>query len=329
MTLPLPPTDPDCVDLPGSCATTASDGSFRFGELVPGVYMVKANMAPGYVPVGDVVELSVPFRVVSEDIQRNLLVRNVSAVCPVYQAVPGDSEGLNPCAGYIMLDTDPVTVAPGIFSFDPGNKWENFVRAYRAGVPYCLKDVVLEKVHPGGRQCVDMFPPGRIIQHGTPNVRTWWPLMYEPGGTNWALSVTYTTYVPMQLPGETEASVVHQDVWKWKVDVTLDSLDNLLDLFHSLPFGTSQTPLISDEVGYENLKSIVAAAKAALDPEQASQALTAMELSLADLCISAMPNLPYPRGDGRGLGVANTTENPACCKIFTDLDYLLFKYGAP
>ncbi len=329
-TLPLPATNPDCTPLAGNCAITAPDGSFQFGELVPGLYQISAVIPPGYVPVGDVIDLTVPFRLSGQDVEKDLAVRDTSAICSVYQAVPGSSEGLMPCLGYRTLDVDPITAAPGILSFDPGSKWENFVRAYRAGKPYCLKDVQLDKVHPGGRQCVDVFGPGRINQHGTPNVRTWWPLMYEPYGTTWTVTILYTTLNSVMLPGETSPSVVHQDKWKWNVVVSLDSLDSLLDLFHELPHGTSEAPLISDETAYSRLKGLIMLAKGATsNPTELSAILSQIELATADYCISEPPRFPFPSGAGRGLGIANTAENPACCKILSDLDYLLLQFASP
>jgi len=57
----------------------------------------------------------------------------------------------------------------------------------------------------------------------------------------------------------------------------------------------------------------------------ASQILWDFEMELMDRCITASPMLPYPRGPETGL--ANTEENPACCKLLADAEYVANKYG--
>ncbi|MCC6484576.1 MAG: M6 family metalloprotease domain-containing protein [Armatimonadetes bacterium] len=344
MPLPLMATDPDCQSLVYNCTNTKSDGSFRFGELAPGIYKISESGTYGYAPVGSAVDRCVPFRVKCEDVTQDLAVRDTQSICPLYQAYPARSLGASPVqlasvepppgnnslgqtgfAGYAGKTVDPISAIGGVFEIDPGSKWANFVNATAGCASYCLKNVVLQKEHAALRQCYDVFAAGPIGQQGTPNVRLWWPLMYEPPGTTWTLTILYGTPKSVKLPGERNAGFVHRDQWRWRVEVTLDSLDTLLDAFHTVPFGLDQVPLISDENAYAWLKGKMAQAKAAPTQVEIADILSQIELQVADMCLSQSPAFPAPSGPGTG--VANTRENPAGCKILADIDFLLKNYG--
>lgn len=170
----------------------------------------------------------------------------------VYQAYPGDSDDTDlEFLGYLGTGEDVITAVPGVLSIVPGENWENFVGAAQEdpAVGYTIKNVVLCKQTPSIIQCADIFPAKTICQQGTPNIRLWWPLMYEVPGTCWTLTILYGTSVPYDDDGAgpNPAGYVHTEVWVWCVDATLDSLENLMDLFHELPFGLDEVPLISDE----------------------------------------------------------------------------------
>lgn len=332
--LPLPSTDPDCQNQPWE-RVTAPDGSFWFGELAPGVYKLRLVIPTGYNQTGDPVELCTAFRVACEDVEKTLAVRDILAVCDLYQAYPartavGSGSGLAQQAafrGYGPPGADPITAIGGVFSIDPGSKWANYVNASGACAPYCIKNVTLIKEHQAQRQCYDVFPTYPTRQQGTPGIRTWWPLLYEPPGTTWTLTILYGTTESVQLPGEIGPGYVHSDRWKWQIAVTLSSFNLLLDVLHTNPFGTDEVPLISDERVYGGLKALTAAALAAQTPDQALANLSEMELIAVDACIGASPMTPAP--GGIGTGIAQTLENPACCKILTDIDYLLRHQPAP
>lgn len=332
MPLPLMATDPDCVNLINNCTYTKTDGSFRFGELVPGIYKVADSGAYGYAPVGSAVDRCVPFRVNCSDVTQDLALRDTQSICPLYQAYPARTAEVNGVslqtgyAGFAGFTGDPITATGGVFAIDPGSKWANFVNATAGCAAYCLKNVVIQKEHEALRQCSDIFPIGSIGQQGTPNVRLWWPLMYEPPGTKWTLTILYGTPKSVKLPGERNPGFVHRDQWRWRVEVTLGSLDTLLDAFHSLPFGLDEVPLISDENAYVRLKSLMSQAKAAQTSLEVADILSQVELEVMDMCLTQSPAYPAPTGPGTG--VANTLENPACCKILADIDYLLKIYGA-
>lgn len=267
----------------------------------------------------------------------------------VYQAYAGDSNGVNVAfAGYQGVGGDNITAVPGVLSIIPGTSWANFVGAANENslgglwpLGYTVKNVVLQKVTPSFLQCSEVYAPKVITQQGTLNIRTWWPLMYEAPGAVWTLTVLYATpqlrvgpnpndvldYDDDGALGINPPSPVHQEVWKWQLDVTFQSLSSLLALFHELPFGLDEVPLISNEALYAVLQSQVAGVYALLqsDVAAASLLLGEFELTVQDNCISASPAQPWPGGPFTG--IAQTSENPACCKILVDVEYLANKYG--
>jgi hypothetical protein len=263
--------------------------------------------------------------------QRVVTVPIVHDTQYVFQAYPGDSNGTNlSFMGYAGMGCDVITAVPGILSIVPGDRWANFVGAAQAGVAYSIKNVVLRKTTPEIIQCADVFPALNIPQHGTPNIRLWWPLMYEVPGTTWTLTITYGTSIPWDNdgPGPNPPAYVHTEVWSWAVDADLDSLSRALALFHQIPFGLDEVPLISDELLYPELQAMVAAIADyynASDFVSAGLALAEFEMEVMDACIATSPLYPNPTGPGTG--IANSFENPACCKLLADAEYIGFKLG--
>lgn len=215
---------------------------------------------------------------------------------------------------------------PGFFDIEPGIDWSNYVTAALEGITYTIKNITLEKRTPQLTQCASMFPARVLAQSGTINIRLRWPLMYEPAGTVWTLTVTYGTSDSVYLPGEPPGttSYVHQDVWYWTVVTSIDDMQRLLVLFRQVPFGTDEVPLISDEALYVALQAKLDSVEAALaigDIAGAAAVMTDFELEVMDACITESPGEPNPTGPGTG--IANSEENPACCKLLADAESLI------
>ena len=103
----------------------------------------------------------------------------------------------------------------------------------------------------------------------------------------------------------------------------LPHLQNVLQLFHELPFGKDEVPLISDEdlyVDLQNKLSTAIAEYAACDTADAATTLSDFEMEVMDACITTSPLFPNPTGPCTG--IANTDENPACCKLLVDIEYI-------
>lgn len=259
----------------------------------------------------------------------------------VYQAYPAATMGNNSVQsssylpgnhafrGYFGAGADVTTAAAGILSINPGHlpgqPWANYVGAAVDGVPYTIKNVTLVKQTPEYVQCNDVFPSHRVTQQGTPNIRLWWPLMYEVPSTTFTLTILYgtPTLYDDDGAGPNPPAYVHVEQWIWHVDTDLVRLYLLLDLFHQLPFGKDEVPLISDEPLYLALQEKIFFAYQAYmagDYPTAADYLTDFELEVMDACIAVSPSNPNPTGPGTG--IANTEENPACCKLLVDVEYI-------
>ena len=251
----------------------------------------------------------------------------------VYQAYDGDSDGTDvEFLGYNGTGADVITAVPGVLSIVPGTNWANFVGAAQEdpAVGYTIKNVVLCKEHPSIIQCADVFPAGTICQQGTPNIRLWWPLMYEVPGTTWTLTIIYGTSVPYDDDGTgpNPAGYFHVDVWTWRVEASLESMESLTLLFHEVPFGLDEVPLISDEELFASLLNKISDIRSCVctgDPESTGLMLGDFEMEVMDACIPVSPRTPAPTGPGTG--IANSLENPACCKILADAEFVGFDLG--
>lgn len=253
----------------------------------------------------------------------------------LFQAVPANSLGTDLCfRGYLPPIEDAISSAPGILSIVPQGPgqppWANFIAAAQAGVPYTIKTTALVKQTPGFTQCHPVFPAHTVTQTGTPNIRLWWPLMYETPGTTFTLSILYGTpsLFDDDGPGPDKPAWVHLAKFSKTVVADFDSLSDLLELFHELPFGLDEVPLVSDETLYPILQAKIAAAKAAFencDLATAAFILADFELEVMDACIDDSPAFPSPTGPGTG--IANSEENPACCKLLVDVEYILQTTG--
>lgn len=267
----------------------------------------------------------------------------------VYQAYPGDSNGTDlEFAGYAGLEEDVITAVPGVLAITPGTPtWVNFVGAANANSPgglwpgtWRIQNVILKKVTPEVFKCGEVFIPKTITQQGTPNIRLWWPLMYEVPGTCWTLTIQYATnaitvggvlhHYDDDGPGPNPESPVHQEIWHWCVCAQFgqtgeqfNTLTLLLDLFHELPFGLDEVPLISDEALFVELRDLAESAADFADQgllTDASVDLMQFELLVMDRCIGVSPRTPCPGGPGTG--IAQTAENPACCKLLVDAAFI-------
>ena len=260
-----------------------------------------------------------------------LVSTSIDHLNQVYQAVSAASDEAVTYNGYFDPTADVISSAPGILSIDPGGTtWPNYIGAAIEGVPYTIKNTMLVKETPTYVQCSEVFPAHTVTQQGTPNIRLWWPLMYEVPSTNFTLTILYGTPVLFDDdgPGPNPPAWVHQERWVWHVDADLPHLSLLLELFHELPFGLDEVPLISDEPLYEALQAKIAAAFSAFeggDTATAAIILSDFELEVMDACIGVSPAFPNPTGIGTG--IANTLENPACCKLLVDVEYIFQTTG--
>lgn len=254
----------------------------------------------------------------------------------VFQVYAGDSNGT--CVSFAgnAAGAEVITAVPGVLSIVPGHvdkngdgtidpkteRWANFISASS----YSIKNVILTKTEGEPAQCAlpGYYDGGFVQQRGTEAIRLWWPLLYEAPGTKWNLSIFYT------IPG---SLVVFEEKWSWQVaPTTLDTMKRLVDMFHELPFGLCEIPLIMDEAIYADLVASLAALTTAVNAQNFGDALALLmdfEFDVVAACVtpSDCPP-PAPTGAAPGvLGIVNTKENPACCALLVNAESLGFNYG--
>jgi len=300
-----------------------ANGNFVFADLPPGHYELAEQPDAAYRLLVDKPLLS-GFDL--ECCPETTLLQNVNkgAYWQVFQVYPGTSGGLSQhFLGYLPPFGDTAGAVPGVLDIIPGEKWRNFKQAPNLCREGVVKNVTLVKETPRLIQCASAFPYRKVSQQGTPNIRLHWPLMYEIPGTSWTLTILYGTKTPVQFPGETAPGYVHTDVWKWVLDTDIPHAKLFLDLLHSLPFGQDEVPLISDEVLYADLQDKLTRVQELVDQGRTVDAgllLGDFEIEVADACITTLPLMPNPTGPSTG--IAQTEENPACCKLLLDASYI-------
>jgi hypothetical protein len=249
-------------------------------------------------------------------------------VIDLFQAYGTEGDGAQTILGYNGFGDSTITAVPGVLSIDPGISWSNFINAPSSVHPF-IKNVTLTKTTGSTGQCSDVFPVTTVNQQGTPNIRTWWPLMYELPGTTWTLTVFYGTTVQYKdSANPNNGAYAHTEVWTFAVDADLESMQDEIALFHELPFGKDEVGLISDEVLFPVLESDLSAVADDLangDTFDGGLGLSDFEMTVSDACITTSPAFPDPTGISTG--IANTDENPACCKLLADAEYVGFKYN--
>jgi hypothetical protein len=276
-------------------------------------------------------------------------------VVDLYQAyLAASPEGALTFDGYNGFGGDStVTAVPGVLAFDPGGpayapNWSNFIDPAAQSYVVTVKNVLLTKTPGKTDECSNppLFTIPPFTQQGTVNIRTWWPLMYELPGTQWQLSILYGTRAPFLDSANTTAQNAHTEIWTFQVDANLESMMAEVALFHELPFGQDEVGLIFDEDlyygGYLNTTGSADTNKVALlsllqsasdyldagDTVNGGLALMQFEMEVSDACVFSSPLKPRPRPLlGSYDGIANSFENPACCKLLADSEYVGFATG--
>jgi hypothetical protein len=300
-------------------------GAYQFDNMLPGVYMVEEDPAP--FGSGDIwINTSRPnfedFPIVLPRDCKSFDFGNVPVGIPrlIFQAYPGTSEefefvGFDICDP--ILGGDPIKGSPGIFALDPGgNGWPYWIPPV-VGQTRTFRHVILDKIPALAFPCEGVFPETCIRMEGNPDdwpetVRIWWPVLYETPGT------LFLTRVEYNFNGHIGTNFLFV-----KVFVLPEHLRYVLHVFHQWPFGLDEVGLISDEDLFATLLDLFQKAyeKALSDPGAAINYLNDAAMLIDNACIAESPDIPYPTGDDTG--IAETEENPACCKLLVDIEYII------
>jgi hypothetical protein len=256
--------------------------------------------------------------------------------------------------------------APGILSLRRTDSFvldaNSFVVIPSGQKPPCfIQGYQLIKEVPGSYKCPDVYGsphfdthnsliPYRYYQFGA-GVRTWWSLNFSQPGTRFILEVVSVCQAVSD-----SSPQIHKDVWIWRVTANADTLLAVIDLMHGGAISTLEVPCILGEDMYVALQTAASRLKAA----QAAGLLVPISNRLFDLealvvsnCLFIevlRPTLVYPGamqfgepgfqppgnlaqsvfigGGGSAIaGLVDTVENPCCCKLLVDLEWIAIKNG--
>jgi len=230
-----------------------------------------------------------------------------------------------------------------------------FVQAYR-----------LIKQVPGSFKCPDVYGtphfdkdgnllPYQYFQYGT-GVRTWWSLNFTQPGTKFILEVVSVCRAADVVNGVPGAAQVHKDTWTWRVVANVDTLENLIEVMHGGAVGTLEVPCIIGEDMYDALVKAKDRLRTAITGGNATEignAIFDFEALVVSNCLFvdvldpllefpgpmqfSAPNIQPPGNlapsvkvgtQGTAIaGIIDTIENPCCCKLLVDLEWIALKNG--
>jgi hypothetical protein len=227
--------------------------------------------------------------------------------------------------------------------------------------PCFIQSFRLIKEVPGSFKCPDVYGtphfddkgvlvPYRYYQFGS-GVRTWWSLNFTQPGTRFVLEVvSVCATIDGNLPR------VHKDVWTWRVVASADTLLQQIELMHGGAISTLEVPCILAEDMYVALRTAAIRLKGAFTtggPLGFQNALFDMESLIVANCLFIevlRPTLVFPGAPQFGqpgfqppgnlaemlfsndlgssiAGLVDTIENPCCCKLLVDLEWIAIKNG--
>jgi hypothetical protein len=258
------------------------------------------------------------------------------------------------CGGEQVFDKDPVDrplgnvrAVPGIFALDTVGGGGDPVRLNINCFVSCpegqtqpfVQNVRLVKEIPGSGKCPNTFAPRTFFQFGASGIRTWWTLIYTQPGTTFTLELTVRCLTPNGQPA------IHQDIWKWKVVVTFESLRAVINVLHTNTLGTTEVPCIASEDMFHALQDSVDRIEEKINADVpdvvgAQDELFNMEALIISFtaftdCFVAEnvfsqafpPSNDLQNGDFGFTGIIDTIENPCACKLLADLEALALCEG--
>jgi hypothetical protein len=278
-----------------------------------------------------------------------------SSAFPNGQALAGATPGLLCLArNGLALDVNCFAVASSLAT--PPQFGPCFVQAF-----YLVKQV------PGSFKCPDVYGlphfddkgnllPYQYFQYGN-GVRTWWALNFTQPGTKFILSVVSVCRTSAQTTGGPLGSAfVHKDVWTWRVVASPETMLTLINVMHGGAVSTLEVPCIIGEDMYDALVKAQGRLQAAVSGANSTEignSIFDMEALIVSNCLfvdvldplQAFPGAPQfsapniqPPGNlapsvaiGNGgtaiAGIIDTIENPCCCKLLVDLEWIAIKNG--
>jgi hypothetical protein len=201
--------------------------------------------------------------------------------------------------------------------------------------------------------------PYIYVQFGS-GIRTWWTLNFTQPGTRFLLQVVSACTFRRQIaPGRYQSSTqIHMDSWRWRVVADVNTLKYVIELMHGGAISTLEIPCILGEDMYDILVKAHDRLTKAVDSTDGNRlaeianAIFDMEALIVANCLFievlnpliafpgpaqfGAPNIQPPGnlaqtvfiGQGSAVaGIIDTIENPCCCKLLVDLEWIAIKQG--
>jgi hypothetical protein len=268
--------------------------------------------------------------------------------------------------GVLALARNGLALDVNCFAVTPSGEFGCVVQAYRFfkmvpgsfkcpdvyGVPHFATDS-------NGNPVIQFYT---YVQFGT-GIRTWWSLNFTQPGTRFLVQVVSACqYVPRDSAGNpigVQRTRLHMDNWRWRVTADENTLASVIELMHGGAVSTLEIPCILGEDMYDALKKarqrLADAIESTSDSRMndVSNALFDMEALIVANCLFVevlnplvvfpgpmqfgAPNIQPPgnpaqtvifSGAGSAVaGIIDTTENPCCCKLLVDLEWIAIRQG--
>jgi hypothetical protein len=194
--------------------------------------------------------------------------------------------------------------------------------------------------------------PAQTLFQDVNHLRTWWTLRYTQPGTKFVLDVVVVC------TNAFGGSTFHIDRWVWIVAADVRTFPFVVDLLHQDAVGTFEIPCIVAEDVVSTIRSMFANFQAAVQAGNRNgifNGLIDLEAYIAFNCLIvdvAIPEQIFPGtlaggtgqsqtggfptyqppgnqavldtvfGSGRPIGILDTFENPCCCKLLADLEFI-------
>ncbi len=265
--------------------------------------------------------------------------------------------------GILSLQRKGLALDPSCFAVTPSGEFGCVVQAFRLfkmvpgsfkcpdvyGLPHFDKDGNLI--------------PYTYIQFGS-GIRTWWSLNFTQPGTRFLLEVVSACqFIPKDtlgnpIPGGQQTRL-HLDSWRWRVVADVNTLANVIELMHTGAVSTLEVPCILGEDMYDALVKARKRLSDAIDKTdnnrltEIGNAIFDMEALIVANCLFVevlnplvtfqgadqfgAPNIQPPgnlaqtvffgQAGSAVAGIIDTIENPCCCKLLVDLEWISLRQG--
>jgi hypothetical protein len=274
--------------------------------------------------------------------------------------------GQGAAPGVLSIARKGLNVDVNCFAVTPPGEFGCVVQAYRFfklvpgsykcpdvyGLPHFANDS-------NGNPVIQFYT---YIQFGS-GIRTWWSLNFTQPGTRFLLQVVSACqFIPRDAAGNpigVQRTHIHMDNWRWRVVADENTLLNVIELMHGGAISTLEVPCILGEDMYDALKTArqrLADAIASTSDNRmfdVGNAIFDMEALIVANCLFVevmnpllafpgpkqfgAPNFQPPGNTAQTVifgsqgsavaGIIDTVENPCCCKLLVDLEWIALRQG--